>query len=75
MKACNILLRSIEGERVCGYVENIGREGTKAEICTLQELAYREVNMFTTIFIGSSWSEIINGKLITKRGYGVTEKI
>ncbi len=75
MKACNILLRSIEGERVCGYVENIGREGTKTEICTLQELAYREVNMFTTIFIGSSWSEIINGKLITKRGYGVTEKI
>ena len=69
MKACNILLCSIEEERVCGYVENIGRDGTKAETCTLGELKNREVNMFTTVFIGNSESEIINGKLITKRGY------
>ena len=69
MKACDILLCSIEEERVCGYVENIGRDGTKAETCTLGELKDREVNMFTTVFIGNSESEIINGKLITKRGY------
>lgn len=68
-KACNILLRHIEGERACGYVENIGREGTKAVTCTLQELRNAKVNMFTTVFIGSSESEILNGKLITKRGY------
>lgn len=72
-RACNILLRSMEGERVCGYVENIGREGTKAETCTLKELADREVNMFTTVFVGSSGSEILNGRLITKRGYHVEE--
>ena len=69
MIACDILLCSIEEERVCGYVENIGRDGTKAETCTLGELKDREVNMFTTVFIGNSESEIINGKLITKRGY------
>ena len=69
MKACDILLCSIEEERVCGYVENIGRDGTKAETCTLGELKDREVNMFTTVFIGNSESEIIKGKLITKRGY------
>lgn len=68
-KACNILLRHIEGERACGYVENIGREGTKAVTCTLQELRNAKVNMFTTAFIGNSESEILNGKLITKRGY------
>lgn len=68
-KACDILLRSIEGERVCGYVENIGRDGTRSETCTLKELKGREVNMFTTVFIGSSETEMINGKLITKRGY------
>lgn len=71
MRACDILLCSIEGERVCGYVENIGRAGTKAETCTLKELRYREVNMFTTVFIGSSGTEIINEKLITKRGYQI----
>jgi len=70
-KACDILLRRIEPERVCGYVENIGREDTKSETCTLGELRNVEVNMFTTVFIGNSGSELINGKLVTKRGYQI----
>ena len=70
-RACDILLQVIEEERACGYVENIGREGTKAVTCTLRELRDREVNMFTTVFVGNSGSEIINGKLITKRGYQI----
>lgn len=70
-RACDILLRYLEGERACGYVENIGREGTKAVTCTLKELRDREVNMFTTVFIGNAGSEIVNDKLITKRGYQV----
>lgn len=69
MRACDILLDSMEEERVCGYVENIGREGTKTEICTLGELRKKEVNMFTTVFIGCSESEVINGKFVTRRGY------
>lgn len=71
MRACDILLCNIEGERPCGYVENIGREGTKAVTCTLKELRETQVNMFTTVFIGNSSSEIIDGKLITKRGYNI----
>ena len=70
-RACDILLRYLEEERACGYVENIGREGTKAVTCTLKELRNREVNMFTTVFIGNAGSEIVNDKLITKRGYQV----
>lgn len=70
-RACDILLQSIGEERVCGYVENIGREGMRVELCTLKELKEREVNMFTTVFIGNSESEIIRGKLVTRRGYGV----
>lgn len=69
MRACDILLRVIEEDRLCGYVENIGREGTKAVTCTLKELRETQVNMFTTVFIGNSGSELVNGKLITKRGY------
>ncbi|MBO5293488.1 MAG: precorrin-3B C(17)-methyltransferase [Lachnospiraceae bacterium] len=72
-RACDILLRFLEGERACGYVENIGREGTKAVTCTLKELRDREVNMFTTVFIGNAGSEITDGRLITKRGYQVEE--
>lgn len=70
-KACDILLREIEEERPCGYVENIGREGTKAVTCTLKELREAQVNMFTTVFIGNSNTELIHGKLVTKRGYQI----
>lgn len=70
-RACDILLRYIEEERACGYVENIGREGTKAVTCTLKELRDAQVNMFTTVFIGNAGSEITDGKLITKRGYQI----
>ena len=69
MRACDILLRVIEEERPCGFVENIGREGTRAVTCTLKELRETQVNMFTTVFIGNSGSELVKGKLITKRGY------
>ena len=65
------MLCDLEESRACGYVENIGREDMRATTCTLGELKDREVNMFTTVFIGNEKSEIINGKLITKRGYRV----
>lgn len=68
-KACDILLEKAEETRACGYVENIGREGTKVRVCSLKELRERMVNMFTTVFIGNSQSVIIDGKLVTKRGY------
>lgn len=71
-KACDILLEKAEETRACGYVENIGREGTKAEVCSLKELRGKRVNMFTTVFIGSSQSVIMDGKLVTRRGYKTT---
>lgn len=68
-RACDILLAHMEKGRACGYVENIGREGTQVQVCTLEELREREVNMFTTVFIGNSQTEVIHGKLVTRRGY------
>lgn len=70
-RACDILLRYIEPDRACGYVENIGREHTKAVTCTLEALRNAQVNMFTTVFIGNSTSEIYKNRLITKRGYKI----
>ena len=72
MRACDILLKNgVEPERACGYVENIGRDNTKATICRLEELKERQVNMFTTVFIGNSRTKIIDGKLVTPRGYNI----
>ena len=70
MRACEVMLEAgADKGRACGYVENIGREGTKAFVGTLEELRTKSVNMFTIVFIGNSESYIKNGKLITKRGY------
>ena len=69
MKACDILLESVEPERACGYVRSIGREGEEYHTCTLKELRDTQADMFTTVFIGNSQSRIIDGKLITPRGY------
>lgn len=71
-RACDILLQTIKEERFCGTVENIGRNATKTTICTLKELRDSKVNMFTTVFIGNSDTCVINGKLVTKRGYQLT---
>lgn len=68
-KACEIMLSIADEDRACGYVRNIGREGTESRVCTLGELQDAEVNMFTTVFIGNSQTRIIDGRLVTPRGY------
>ena len=71
-RACDILLKNgVEPERACGYVENIGRDNTKATTCRLEELKECQVNMFTTVFIGNSRTKIIDEKLVTPRGYNI----
>ncbi|MCR5607999.1 MAG: precorrin-3B C(17)-methyltransferase [Lachnospiraceae bacterium] len=69
LKACDILLKYIDKDRVCGYVKNIERDGMEYNTCTLGELRETKVDMFTTVFVGNSLSKIASGKMITKRGY------
>lgn len=69
-KACEIMLEAgASPDRACGYVENIGRDNTECHTCTLKELKEKQVNMFTTVFVGNSQSVIKDGRLITPRGY------
>lgn len=68
-KVCDILLETAEPERACGYVRSIGRDGEEYHTCTLRELRDAEVDMFTTVFVGNSQSRIIDGRLVTPRGY------
>ena len=73
--ACDIVLEKRSGQTVCGYVQNIGREGEKAVVTTLEELRDTQVDMFTTVFIGNSHTRNIHGKMVTPRGYRLeTEK-
>ncbi len=75
-RACDILLKERSGQTVCGYVQNIGRQGENCRILSLKELRDTQVDMFTTVFIGNSRTRRIKGKMVTPRGYErqVTEK-
>lgn len=68
-RACDILLRHLPGDRVCGIASRIGRDGESSRLLTLAELGTAPVDMFCTVFIGNSMTKSIRGKLVTPRGY------
>lgn len=72
-KACNIVMKNISGDTNCGYVRNIGREGERAKILTLSQLKDEKVDMFTTVIIGNETTKVMQGKLVTPRGYRINE--
>ena len=69
-RACDILMAAGKSpDTICGYVQNIGREGEQGTITTLGALRDTQVDMFTTVFIGSSQTKLLGGKMVTPRGY------
>ncbi len=68
-KACEIVMKNLPEETPCGFVQNIAREGQKSRVLTLKELAETQVDMFTTVVIGNDTTKVIDGKLVTPRGY------
>ena len=68
-RACDILLRTKDGDTVCGIARNIGREAQSWHVTTLRALRDSEADMFTTVFIGSSRTERIGDRMVTPRGY------
>ena len=68
-KACDILLEIKPPDTVCGWVRNIGREEQEHQLTTLGELRTASLDMFCTVFIGSSATRNIGGYMVTARGY------
>ena len=68
-RACDILLQTRRPDTVCGWVKNIGREGQQSRVLTLAELREETLDMFTTVFIGSDATQVIDGRMVTPRGY------
>lgn len=69
-KACDILLGAgVSPKTVCGYVRNTGRAGEESKLLTLAELRDTRLDMFSTVFIGSSTTRTEGGRMITPRGY------
>jgi precorrin-3B C17-methyltransferase len=68
-KACQDLLTVKSPDTVCGMCRQIGRDGEEWEILSLGQLKDAPADMFTTVFIGSSRTKEVNGRMVTPRGY------
>jgi len=71
-KAYEIMLTHIKPDTPVGIVRQAGREGQSAKVTTLKNLLNEEIDMVTTIIIGNTATKIINGKMVTARGYNIT---
>lgn len=70
-KACDLMMKYKSEDTVCGTVVNIGRDGEEGKLYTLKELRDTQVDMFTTVFVGNSQTRVVNGKMVTPRGYRI----
>lgn len=68
-RACDIVMRHRPPDTVCGVARNIGRAGEEARIMSLEALWALDADMFTTVFIGSSATKVVAGRMVTPRGY------
>lgn len=68
-KACDIILSIRPPETVCGLARNTGRADETTSLTTLGELRNIQVDMLTTVIIGSRSTKIINNHMVTPRGY------
>ena len=68
-EACAILLNILPESRLCGIAKSIGRKGESFRLLTLGELQNVQAEMDETVFIGSSQTLSLGGRMVTPRGY------
>jgi len=69
-----LFLQVRSAETPVGYVRQAGRDDEEIKITTLGAFDPDDIDMFTVILIGNSQSYIVDGKMITPRGYYREEK-
>jgi len=68
-KAYEIMLKHMNPDTPVGVVKHAGREGEEIVITTLKDLLAAEIDMATTVIVGNSATKVVNGRMITTRGY------
>ena len=71
-KAYEIMLKHIRPQTPVGIVRQAGREGEQATVIALKELLNADIDMVTTIIVGNSATKVVDGKMVTARGYDLT---
>jgi precorrin-3B C17-methyltransferase len=69
MKAYEIMMKHMNPSTPVGIVRQAGREGESVMVTTLKEMLNADIDMVTTIIVGQSATKVVNGKIVTARGY------
>lgn len=64
-----IIKKFRSGSTPVGIVKNSGREGREITITDLDNIDYEMVDMLTILIVGNSTTKLIDGKMVTPRGY------
>jgi precorrin-3B C17-methyltransferase len=67
--ATDMLLTYRQADTPVGIVKQAMREGQLVQLTTLGKLKEADVDMLTTVIIGNSQTKVIDGKMVTVRGY------
>ncbi len=64
-----LFLRYRSPHTVSGWVKNAYREGEERGLTTLGHLLDAPIDMWTTVVIGSVNTQVLGGRMVTRRGY------
>jgi precorrin-3B C17-methyltransferase len=67
--ALSVLKKHRKPETPVGLVSSAGRAGESVKITDLEHMDMNEPDMLTTVIVGNSRTRVINGRMITPRGY------
>jgi precorrin-3B C17-methyltransferase len=71
LKAYKILLEYRDPSTPVGIVRNAGKKGEQKIITRLKDMLNHEIDMVTTIIVGNSKTRIVDGWIVTSRGYKI----
>lgn len=71
VEARDIMLKYKNKNTPVVLLRNIGRENENYTLTNLDEFLNYEIDMFTIVIIGNSMTYVLNGKMVTPRGYHI----
>jgi precorrin-3B C17-methyltransferase len=70
-EAIEIFLRHRPGQTPVGVARAVGSDEERIQVTTLGDLPQQEIDMRTVLIIGNSMSRVMDGWLVTCRGYHI----
>lgn len=67
----NLIMKYYSPQTPVGIVKHAMRAEQEVEIVSLDAFPQSKIDMFTTLIIGNSQTSIVDGKMVTRRGYKI----